>query len=483
MIMPAPAPMNPWLWSHTLGETYAAGLDPLGVAQVQRDARLAQLLRTAWADSPFYAARRGHVADTARQLKHVEPVEKAELMHNFDAWATDRRITRSSVERFLAEPDNLAGAYLGRYLVWTSSGTSGEPGIFVQDAQSLAAFDALDALRLQGLGEPALGWPAWGGAQRFAFVAATGGHFAGVVSFERLRRIAAATPLPLQWLAPVLQTFSVLQPLDQLAAALSEFAPTVLVTYPSSADALAQMQAAGTLRLALSQVWLGGEQLSDEQRQRIRAAFGCSLRNNYGASEFYAMAFECAHGRLHLNHDWLILEPVDRQSRAVPPGEVSHSVLLTNLANRTQPLLRYRLGDSVRFLVEPCACGSSFTAIEVQGRADHSLVLHDAQRREVLLLPLALSTVIEEGAGITQFQLLCTAPTALELRFEGAVADPEAAFVRARGVLCEFLATHGLAQVSIASSSAAPLRHPRSGKVERVRYGAAPADAARKPTR
>ena len=178
------------------------------------------------------------------------------------------------------------------------------------------------------------------------------------------------------------------------------------------------------MRLALSQVWVGGEQLSAEQRSRIRAAFGCTLRNNYGSSEFYAMAWECAQGCLHLNHDWLILEPVDRQLRPVAPGEASHSVLLTNLANRTQPLLRYKLGDSVRFLSEGCACGSGFPAIEVQGRADHTLVLRDARHREVRLLPLALTTVIEEGAQVTQFQLLCTASDRLELRFEAGSRRP-----------------------------------------------------------
>ena len=461
--------MNPWLWSQTLGETVAAGLDPAGIGCAQRDARLARLMSAAFTDSPFYRSRRAHAGEALPQLDDVEPVEKAELMRHFDDWATDRRITRASVDAFLREPDHLGDAYLGQYLVWTSSGTSGEPGIFVQDEQSLAAYDALDALRLHGMGSGPLPWAAWGSPQRFAFVAATGGHFAGVASIERLRR-SAASALP--WLAPVVQTFSVQEPLAKLAAQLQDYAPTVLISYPSCADALAQMQADGALRLGLSQVWVGGEQLSVEQRLRIRAAFGCTLRNNYGSSEFYAMAWECAQGCLHLNHDWLILEPVDRQSRSVPPGEASHSVLLTHLANRTQPLLRYRLGDSVRFLVEPCACGSAFPVIEVQGRADHTLVLHDARQREVRLLPLALSTVIEEGAQVTQFQLLCDAQERLELRFEPGVDDPEAAFRRARSALASYLATQGLPHVRITFNAAPALRHPRSGKLERVRFEA-----------
>ena len=464
-------PMDPWLWSQTLAETCAAGMDPLGVGRIQRDARLARLLSSSLADSPFYRERRPAGRNGSMPLEAFEPVHKAELMRHFDDWATDRRIDRRSVDAFIADPQRVADAYLGRYLVWTSSGTSGEPGIFVQDEAALAAYDALDALRLQGLGGT-LAPTSWRPGQRVAFVAATGGHFAGVASIERLRRIAASMGPLWQWMAPVVQTFSVQQPLAALADALERFAPTVLITYPSCADALAYLQDAGRLQLSLREVWVGGEQLTDAQRQRIRTAFGARLRNSYGASECYAMAWECAEGCLHLNHDWLILEPVDRQLRPVAPGEASHSVLLTNLANRTQPLIRYVLGDSVRFKAGRCGCGSALPAIEVQGRADHTLLLRDAGHEEVRLLPLALSTVIEEGTGITQFQLLCNTPQRLELRFEAAVADPAGAFRRARTVLVAYLASQGLTQVQIVHGHAAPLRHARSGKLERVRNAA-----------
>jgi hypothetical protein len=272
-------PVDPWLWAQTLGETLAAGFDPAGAGRRQRNARLARLIETASTDSPFYRERFAAARGPWPRLEDIVPVEKAELMHRFDDWATDRRITRAGVEYFLSDSARLADAYLGNYMVWTSSGTSGTPGIFVQDAQSLAVFDALDALRLRGMrpGLPPLG--AWGAGQRFAFVAAIGGHFAGVASIQRLKRTAASMmPSLLQWLAPVVQTFSVLDPLDELARELQAFAPTVLICYPSCAAALAQAQTEGALKLKLAEVWVGGEQLTDEQRSahprrlRLRAA-------------------------------------------------------------------------------------------------------------------------------------------------------------------------------------------------------------------
>ena len=461
-------PMNPWRWSQTLGETFAAGLDPQGLGRLQRERRLRALLAAAHEASPFYRERLGAPRGGAPALASLAPVDKAELMHHFDDWATDRRITRAGVDDFLAATARIGDAYLDRYLVWTSSGTSGEPGIFVQDEAALAAFDALDLLRFRGLGLGAMPAAVFAPGQRYAYVAATGGHFAGIASIERLRRIGDSAALLAPWLRPQVRTFSVLQPLSELMRELQDYAPTVMISYPSCADLLAQAAAAGRLALKLQEVWVGGEQLSTEQRQRIVKTFGCRLRNNYGASEFFSIAWECAHGAMHLNDDWMIAEPVDRDDRPVPVGEASHALLLTNLANHTQPLLRYRLSDSLRVLPGRCACGSSFTCIEIQGRADETLALCDTVGREVRLLPLALMTVIEEGAQLTQFQLLATSPQCLDLRLEKDVVDADAAFERARGALLVFLQQQGLGNVQVQRCFAALQAHPRSGKLSRV---------------
>ncbi|HEU5297695.1 MAG TPA: phenylacetate--CoA ligase family protein [Burkholderiaceae bacterium] len=461
--------VDSWLWASTFGETLAAGFDPQGVGRVHREARLASLLQAA-SRSPLYRQRLQSLPSGSADLRAIEPVSKTELMARFDDWATDRAVTRRAVEQFLKGTEHLGEAFLGRYLVWTSSGTTGAPGVFVQDAPSLAAYEALDALRLRGPGPGSMPLPAWGAGQRFAFVAATGGHFAGVATIERLRRLTAnATSLsPIGWLSPEVQTFSVLTPLRELARALQAYAPTVLITYPSCAAALAQLQLDTTLRLQPHEVWLGGEQLSDGQRALMHAAFACPLRNNYGASEFFSIACECRCGHLHLNDDWVIIEPVDRQLRPVPVGVASHAVLLTNLATPVQPLLRYRLDDAIRFTGQRCACGCSFPVIEVQGRSAHTLVLHDARDRAVTITPLAVETAIEQDGGVTQFQLLCTTPDCLELRFESEAGDAAAAYERARKALAAYLATQGLGNVRIVHGRRAPLRERASGKLCRV---------------
>lgn len=462
---PAP-PFDAWLALQAWSDCWCAGLLPAS-AQRLRAQRLAGLIEHTLAHSPFYRQRQGGRA--AHRLTDFAPVDKAELMQHFDDWATDRRITRAGAAAFIADTNCIADAWLGRYLLWTSSGTSGVPGWFVQDAGSLAAFDAIDALRLRGRRAGPADWASggWAQGQRFAFVGASGGHFAGWVSLERLRRL---TP-PL--LRPRIDMLSVQQPLLDLARELQALQPSVLITYPSCAAALAQMQRGGGLQLKdLREVWVGGEQISPAQRTQIRAAFGCTVRSNYGASECFSIACECAHGTLHVNDDWVILEPVDDRLRPVPNGQLSHAVLLTNLANRVQPLIRYRLDDRIRVLPAGCPCGSTFTAIEVQGRSADTLTLHDARRRAVTILPLALETAIEEQAHVTQFQVIGRALSrgndALELRFEATVAEPRAAFDRCRRTIDAFLAEQGVAPTRVRFSRAAPLRTGRSGKLRRV---------------
>lgn len=85
------------------------------------------------------------------------------------------------------------------------------------------------------------------------------------------------------------------------------------------------------------------------------------------------MAYDCEEGWLHVNNDWVILEPVDADYDPTPPGEPSHTVRLTNLANQVQPIIRHDLGDTVVARPGPCPCGNPLLAIRVQGRRDDVL--------------------------------------------------------------------------------------------------------------
>jgi len=424
----------------------------------RRAARLAALLAAARRRSPLYreilAGR-----DLARVALHDLPVaRKPEMMARFDAWVCDRRLRPAALRRFVADRARIAEPFLGRYTVWESSGSSGEPGLFVQDPHAMAVYDALEALRrppvrpLQRLLDPlCLG-------ERMAFVGAIDGHFASTVSLQRLRRLNPA-------LAATTRLVSFLQPTPALVAELNGFDPTVVATYPSAALMLAEEHRAGRLRCAPAEIWTGGETLSAAMRACIAETFGCAVVNSYGASEFLALACECRCGRMHLNGDWAILEAGDDAGQPVPDGVPGSTTLLTNLANHVQPIIRYDLGDRVTLQAQTCACGSPLPVIEVQGRSDDTLRLPASHGQPVRVLPLAVSTVLEDEAGLFDFQLVQERSD--RLRLSTAQADDEV-LRRARATLAAFLAKQGVGDVHIACRRSAPDVRGRSGKVQRV---------------
>lgn len=99
------------------------------------------------------------------------------------------------------------------------------------------------------------------------------------------------------------------------------------------------------------------------------------------------------------------LNRVDEQYQPVQPGKQSHSVLITNLVNRAQPLIRYELTDRVILSPEPCKCGRPFPVVQVEGRTDDILKCSAPDGHLVQILPLAIKTIVEETSGVRRFQL------------------------------------------------------------------------------
>ena len=191
------------------------------------------------------------------------------------------------------------------------------------------------------------------------------GHFAGV-GFNRLMRGLAPR------LASGLTFIEAEQPVDRLVEQLNAI-PKVscIVTYPSILTILAREKAAGRLQVEPVLFNTGGETLTDDLRERVRRAFPSltyGIQDTYGCTECLVMSLTCSHGRKHLYDDWVILEAVDEAMRPVPDGTLSATALLTVLANDVQPIIRYDLGDCIRFYKDSCPCGSPFRSFEVEGR-------------------------------------------------------------------------------------------------------------------
>jgi phenylacetate-coenzyme A ligase PaaK-like adenylate-forming protein len=237
-------------------------------------------------------------------------------------------------------------------------------------------------------------------------------------------------------------------PLAELVATLNRFRPVVLVGYASIIALLADEQDAGRLRLDPVLVVPTAEGLPEGEYERIARAFDAKVRNLYGATESGYAAYGCEHGWLHVNGDWVVLEPVDAEYRPVPPGTISHTMVLSNLANRVQPILRYDLGDRVIQRPDPCPCGNRLPAIRVQGRTADVLTFPTERGKSVAIPSLALE--LDQVPGIERAQVVQSRPTTLRLRLRPAAgSDPEFVWQAALGELRGVLTAHGLGHVAI----------------------------------
>jgi phenylacetate-CoA ligase len=348
--------------------------------------RLQELARHAAEHSPFWRERlpRGNV-----RLADLPVLTKEELTGNFDELVTDPRLRLAELLDHLARIEGDA-LYLGEYRVMTSSGSSGRKAVFVYDRGAWAQCCAMYLRR-----------SAWIGIRprmprvRLAMVW-------GASPTHMSRRGAASLNVGLHRVMPL----SVTQPLPELVERLNRFQPAHLSGYPSIVARLADEQVAGRLQLRLETLTTNSEPLTPALRERFELAFGVRPYNFYATTEGL-WGHDCPDGSLHLFDDNCIVENVDEDARPVPPGETGARLLVTNLFNRTQPLIRFEVSDLVAIEPEPCRCGRSLMRLRsLEGRAEDVLELggvtvHPLQFGLVTADPdVREFQVVQEGEGL-----------------------------------------------------------------------------------
>ncbi len=311
--------------------------------------RLSELRRFAIENSPFY--RRFHRGLESRPLETLPILTKSILMENFDDLVTDREVRLADVRKFLAGDPGFA-LFRGRYVVVLTSGTTGVQGIFLFNPNEWVTTLAnlmrpmAWAPTRQRVGKP------WRTA---SIGSTTPWHFSS--------RVAAS--LSTRWLLRL----DAAEPLNSVVKRLNQWQPQILAAYPSVLRELAEEQVAGRLHLRLERIGASAEVLTGEIRRRVHEAWSLRPYDTYAATEYAPIAAECAQGRKHLVEDGAIIEIVDEDGRAVPPGICGERVLLSVFGSRTQPLIRYEISDRVRLAAGECECGRKFRLIEaVEGR-------------------------------------------------------------------------------------------------------------------
>lgn len=184
---------------------------------------------------------------------------------------------------------------------------------------------------------------------------------------------------------------------------LNKFKPDFIVGFPSSVYEICELADNHGLKLnhKVKVFFPTAETVLPQHREVIGRVLGCKLVDQYASSEGAPFILECEAGNLHIHPLTGIFEVVDENLQPTKEGEL----LVTSFTTKGTPLVRYRIGDSIKLSSEDkhCTCGSTFPLVdEIQGRTTDYLV--SPTHGKVNLGNLSNST--KDVSGIIKFQAI-----------------------------------------------------------------------------
>ncbi len=330
--------------------------------QQRRALTLVQYVRN---HSAFYRELWNEKSDS--EWRDFPTVDKAQMMASFDTFTTIG-VSRDVVMQTAlhAEAHRDFSAVVRGCTVGLSSGTSGHRGVFLVSEEEQTRWAGTILARAIPDLRP---------GHRVAFFLRANSRL-----YERTSSVVQ------------FRFFDLMQPLSDVIASLNAFRPQLVVGPPSLLGLLADAKRGNTLHIAPSRMISVAEVIEPQDRGYIEATFQAPVGEVYQCTEGL-VAVSCRHGSLHVQEDVMVM-----QSEAVVPSEPSRvTPVLTDLWRRTQPIIRYRLGDVLQMDTAPCVCGSSWRRIAaIEGRQDDlcwfpqrdetlRVVFPDAIRRMILL--------------------------------------------------------------------------------------------------
>lgn len=424
------------------------GADAATVAALQAEG-LRRLLDHAVRHSAFHRDRLGGIdldVITPADLTALPVMTKAQMMASLDDVLTDPRITQHRAEAALAATDATPNPVDDEYVAMATGGTSGRRAVVVYDRAALVGYlCALSrpmAARLQQVaGDGPLP------TLTMAMVAAASARHAT----QAMAHFATgALPFRIEHVPATL-------PLAQIVDRLNAIQPPALMGYASMVNRLALEQRAGRLRIAPLSISATSETLDDTMRNTITDAFGVAPVNTFGSTEGLVGASAPGGEAIVFNSDQCIVELVDDGYRPVPFGEPSTRVLVTNLYNLAQPLIRYEITD--RFQQVPDPNGTGLLNAIVHGRAEDVL-----QFGSVGVHPHAVTTVMVGVPEVADYQVHQT-ETGLRLNV---IAEPRLDDAALSDALRASLSRTGLAGPTVEIHRVDELqRDAKTGKVRR----------------
>jgi len=418
---------------------------------VLQQSRLKELIAYVKENSPYFSELYKGI-DKSAILSALPTTNKAGMKAHFDEWLTDRTITKEKVDSFMSDLSNVGRKLDGKYLVYTTSGSTGNPCIVLYNDTTINVSSAIGVSRSFARKQDMKRFMRHGGKTIALF--ADNGFYLGCGSVRyNLRKMP--------WKKNKMKTCDVRKPMQDIVSMLNEFQPSMIGSYPTTLELVTLEQEKGNLNIHPAIIMTAGEHLNNDVRERLSRVFGCYVQTNYSCTEGGTVACECTERHFHINDDWVILEAVDENNQPVPFGTQSAKVLLTNLANKVCPFIRFEITDRIVLHNEPCLCGNTKPWLTLEGRTDDILTFENGIR----IAPLSLYAVLKEVDGIQRFQLIQRNGNCLELRL--IAENRQQTFTEAKQTVETFLKQNGInAQVCL--SEKLPQANSISGKYKHI---------------
>ncbi|WP_413528618.1 F390 synthetase-related protein [Rahnella inusitata] len=331
---------------------------------VWQQKKLRQFARKTLSHSPWFKAY-AHLPHSQWPL-----MNKALMMANFDQMNTaglKKDTLLACAQR--AERDRHFTPQIEGFSVGLSSGTSGQRGIFVVSPheQQVWAGGMLAKMLPKGLRR---------GERVAMFLRADNNLYHSVNN---------------RWLS--LAFFDLFSPFQPQLQQLENFAPTIIVAPAQVLRQLALAVLNEELTLSVSKAISVAEVLTAQDRQLLEQVFP-QVGEVYQATEGF-LAATCERGTLHLNEEFIHIEPEWIDDRRFVP-------VITDFTRHTQPIVRYRLDDVLVKREQPCGCGRVTMSLQhVEGRCDDWLELPGSDALPRIMFADACSRVIANALPLT----------------------------------------------------------------------------------
>ncbi|MEM7363869.1 MAG: hypothetical protein AAF525_07575 [Pseudomonadota bacterium] len=365
-----------------------------GTLERHQSRLLNQLIHHARQRSAQWRDRLADLPDqvTLEHLPDIPILTKRHMMDNWSALLTVPDITLDEAY------EHLDGLEEDRYFkerchLIASGGSSGEPALFLYDWDGWAGCTRAIGRYMPHLAQH---YPEW--------INPTGPS--ANVGADRASHMTVAMATTFGYGQ---NQIPVTLPLEDIVSRLNSLQPVRLSGYPSMMLLLTEEAAAGRLQISPAVIQPSSEPLTPEIREAIIQTWQPSIMNIWGCSEACAVgnSFGPEPG-MYLNEDLVIVEAVDHDNQPVAPGTTADKVLLTNLFNKAQPLIRYELTDRINLMREPSPVGFPFRRIDdIEGRTD-DVFLYQQDGSTVPVHPILFRGPIAKTAGLLEFQVFQT---------------------------------------------------------------------------